>query len=273
MKRSDTKLLINGKALQVRTWQPEEAPKDNAPTLFLFHDSLGCIDLWRDLPERLVESTGLSVVAYDRLGFGSSDPNPETLRCDFISQEVQLVVSEVIRALSLGRLIPLGHSVGGAMAIETAFRYPDLCEAVIAISAQTCVEEQTLVGIREAKKAFSAPQQMERLARYHGSKAPWVLASWIETWLADDFRSWTLEPALKSLKCPLLAIYGEDDEYCSAVHPNRIRTLSTGRTTVKTLEGCGHLPHRERPEEVMALIADFGVQWRPGEGSVTPPTL
>ena len=60
--------------LYARRWDPA----GGAP-IVLFHDSLGCVALWRDFPEQLASETGRSVVAYDRLGFGLSDPNPATL--------------------------------------------------------------------------------------------------------------------------------------------------------------------------------------------------
>ncbi|MGH8437583.1 MAG: alpha/beta fold hydrolase [Pseudomonas sp.] len=47
--------------------------------MVLFHDSLGCIALWRDFPQQLSEATGREVVAYDRLGFGQSDEYPGRL--------------------------------------------------------------------------------------------------------------------------------------------------------------------------------------------------
>ena len=62
--------------LYARRWDPAGAA--GAP-IVLFHDSLGCVALWRDFPEQLASETGRSVVAYDRLGFGLSDPNPATL--------------------------------------------------------------------------------------------------------------------------------------------------------------------------------------------------
>lgn len=257
MTTSDCRVSLDQGDIFIRSWKPDRPNSEESPTFILFHDSLGCVELWRDFPELLVQSTGLSVVAYDRLGFGRSAPNPDRLKPDFISQEARVVFPKIQSEIGLGLFIPLGHSVGGAMAIETASQFPQSCQAVVAISAQTLVEEHTLIGIKKAKKSFETPAQLERLSRYHGSKSPWVLASWVETWLAPSFLNWTLEPALKSLNCPLLAIYGEDDEYCSDIHPNRIKTLSGGPATVESLPHCGHLPHRERAKDVLTEIASF----------------
>ncbi len=46
--------------LEARCWGP---PPDQAPTLVLLHEGLGCVALWRDVPERLAEATGLGAGA------------------------------------------------------------------------------------------------------------------------------------------------------------------------------------------------------------------
>ena len=40
----------------------------NQPWLIFLHDSLGCVELWRDFPEQLQQKTGLNVLVYDRQG-------------------------------------------------------------------------------------------------------------------------------------------------------------------------------------------------------------
>jgi pimeloyl-ACP methyl ester carboxylesterase len=52
--------------------------------LVLMHDSLGSVDLWREFPAQLAAATGREVIAYDRLGFGHSDPNPHRLQPSFV---------------------------------------------------------------------------------------------------------------------------------------------------------------------------------------------
>ncbi|WP_217605691.1 alpha/beta fold hydrolase [Chitinophaga sp. GbtcB8] len=46
----------------------------NKPTIVLLHDSLGCIELWRDFPKNLGALADCNVLAYDRLGYGKSGP-------------------------------------------------------------------------------------------------------------------------------------------------------------------------------------------------------
>lgn len=242
--------------LFARRWRPEFAGRDD-PTILLFHDSLGSVELWRGFPEALASATGLPVMAYDRLGFGRSDPNPCRLGRDFIMDEARVSVAALRTQLRIDRLIPFGHSVGGAMAIATAAAYPEASAAVITESAQAFVEDRTLAGIRDAQAQFADPGQMARLARYHGDKAQWVLDAWIKTWLGPDFADWTLDGLLAQVRCPVLAMHGDHDEFGSDAHPARIAAMAGGPSSTVFFEDCGHVPHREQPERVLQDVTGF----------------
>ena len=234
------------------------AANPDGPALLLFHDSLGCVALWRAFPGQLAAATGCTVVAYDRLGFGQSDPHPDPVPPPtFITDEAAHAVPLLCDALALPRLIPVGHSVGGAMALATAARWPDRCAAVITMAAQSFVEDRTLAGIRAAQQSFAQPGQLERLARYHGAQAAWVLNAWLRTWLSPDFAAWNLDALLPAVQCPVLAIHGDADEYGTIEHARRIARLTTGPCETLTLAACGHFPHKEQPEATVAALARF----------------
>jgi pimeloyl-ACP methyl ester carboxylesterase len=242
--------------LFARSWRPR--PSDaGQPAILLFHDSLGCVELWRDFPEALARMTRRPVVAYDRLGFGRSDPYPGTLAADFLHAEAKQSVPALMSQLGLDRLIPFGYSVGGAMAVATAGQMPESCPALVTMAAQAFVEDLTVVGLEEAQRTFSADDQIERLARYHGAKARWVLSAWIDTWLSPEFAGWTLDADLARVHCPLLALHGENDEYGSLVHPQRITRLTQGPSEMVIVPDCGHVPHREQPEVVLQAVGRF----------------
>ena len=243
-------------ALFARRWFPA-SPAADRPVIVLFHDSLGCVELWRDFPQLLCDRTGLEVVAYDRLGFGQSAPFPGQLPQTFIADEAERFFPLLREALGISRFIAFGHSVGGAMASVCAARYREDCLALITESAQAFVEDRTLDGIRLARTQFQEPGQVERLARYHGDKAQWVLEAWTQTWLADTFAGWTLENIVGELHCPLLALHGELDEYGSALHPQRIAALAGDQGEAVILPGRHHVPHREDPDLVLEKVVDY----------------
>jgi pimeloyl-ACP methyl ester carboxylesterase len=237
-----------------RSWAPPNPEAGRRAPILLFHDSLGCVELWRSFPEKLAVATGRRVVAYDRLGFGRSDPHPGKLGVGFVAGEADSVVPQLCDRLGIGDFVACGHSVGGGMAIETAARWPERCLALVTIAAQTFIEDRTLAGIRLAQRDFQDPDNRARLARYHGDKTPWVLDAWIGTWLSPAFADWALDRPLAGVRCPVLAVHGELDEYGSTRHPQRI---ADGRGEALILPGIGHVPHREAEGALLAAIAAF----------------
>ncbi|MGE8318144.1 MAG: alpha/beta fold hydrolase [Comamonas sp.] len=247
--------------LFARCWTPpamegQARPVDRTP-IVLFHDSLGCVDLWRDFPAALALRTGRKVLAYDRWGFGRSEVRPGRLALDFVADEARSFFPAVRSHWGLERFIAFGHSVGGGMAVHCAAAFAADCVALVTESAQSMVEERTLQGIREAKALFQDEGQVERLCKYHGDKARWVLDAWTETWLDPQFASWSLAAVLPGVRCPLLAIHGAQDEYGSTAQPQMIADLSAGPSQLAIIEATAHVPHRERADAVLDLVARF----------------
>jgi pimeloyl-ACP methyl ester carboxylesterase len=240
--------------LFAKSWLPGDPETAHRAPILLFHDSLGCVELWRGFPALLASATGRRIIAYDRLGFGRSDPHPGQLEFDFIAAEARHVVPQLGEQLGFTEFVACGHSVGGGMAVETAAHLRAQCQALVTIAAQAFVEDKTLDGIRVAKRDFGDAANLARLARYHGDKARWVVDSWTETWLAPEFANWNLDAPLATVRCPTLAIHGECDEYGSTDHPKRI---AEGRGTTLILPQTGHVPHRENDRLLVEAIAEF----------------
>ena len=163
----------------------------------------------------------------------------------------------VLDYFSIQDFVILGHSVGGGMSVVIAAAYPERCQGLISISAQYAVEALTLKGISEAKVGFQQAGQMERLEKYHPEKAQWVLDAWTETWLSPIFQDWNLSSVIDGVRCPTLVIHGELDEYGSTAQPQQIFEGVSGQAELHILEGLHHMPHKEQPELVVALIAGF----------------
>lgn len=252
---TDFLLNVDGGTIFARRWPPDAAA--SGVPLVLLHDSLGCVELWRDFPAALAERLGRPVVAYDRLGFGRSSARSDSPHPDFIREEAEEVFPAVLAELGITDFAVLGHSVGGAMALVAAARAGDRCKAVVSVSAQAFVEDRTVTGVRRARDHYRQPEQFERLRRWHGEKARWVLDAWTEVWLSPDFATWTLEPDLPLVRCPVLVIHGDQDEYGSVRFPRFIRDYVGGTAEMHILKGCGHVPQRERPDVVTELVARF----------------
>ncbi len=240
--------------LYAQLWSLPPSDASTQPPIILLHDSLGCVSLWRDFPEKLALATGHPVIAYDRLGFGRSDPYPGTLSADFIAQEAVQVMPQVLAAFDIDRFIACGHSVGGAMAVQAAAQFADACKGLITMGAQVFVEELTLNGIRQAKLDFAKPENLSRLDKYHGDKSRWVVDAWTDTWLSQEFSQWDVRSELAQIQCPKLAVHGDSDPYGSVEHAHAI-AANHGRAEI--LNGIGHVPYREDEARTLGLIKAF----------------
>src|SRR5206468_6064504 len=106
--------------------------------------------------------SGRTVVAYDRLGFGRSDPHPSTLGFDFVATEGPSALRPILDTLEIDDWIGFGHSVGGGIALCAAGTVGG-CRATITEAAQAFVEERTIDAICHAKDLFAEPGEIERL--------------------------------------------------------------------------------------------------------------
>ncbi len=253
--QTDILLDIEGGTVFVRRWNP--AVTSSEVPLVLLHDSLGCVELWRDFPAALARQLGRLVVAYDRLGFGRSSPRTVRPGPDFIREVAEKFLPAVLGGLGIADFALFGHSVGGSMALVAAAHAGGRCRAVVSESVQAFVEDRTLEGVRAARTKFEDPEQFGRLRRWHGEKARWVLDAWTGVWLSPGFASWSLGLDLSRVKCPVLLIHGDQDEYGSARFPEFIRDRVSGPVEMHVLGGCGHVPHRERPDVVAGLVSRF----------------
>ena len=240
--------------LYIKEWLPNDLISE-IPIIML-HDSLGCVSLWKDFPKMLAITLSRRIIAYDRLGFGQSGVRVEPPTIDFIKEEASMFFPEIKKHLSIDKYILLGHSVGGSMSLNIAANDKD-CTAVISISAQAFVEDITLEGIKTAQKMFEKPGQIERLEKWHGDKATWVLKAWVDTWLSPDFLRWNLNYCLHNVTCPVLVIHGDNDEYGSNAFPEFIAGNVLGWSTRLIIHNCGHFPHKEKTNEVSDAIVNF----------------
>lgn len=217
---------VPGGKVYVKQWTPGNVAK--ALPILLLHDSLGCIEMWREFPQQVCERTGRVVIAYDRLGFGQSSRRNELPSNRFMYEEAEIYLPIILKSLGIESFILLGHSVGGAMAVICAGFFGEQCKAVITEAAQVYVEERTREGIIQAKTEFQNPDVFAKLEKYHADKAQWLLDAWINIWMSRDFDDWSLKADLPKVRCPILAIHGDRDEYGSGRFPEMICQLAGG---------------------------------------------
>lgn len=252
--------LPEGRLEAVRIIPPIVRP-GASPVVFL-HDALGAVSLWRDLPDRLCADLKREGLAFDRLGFGKSDPRPAPPDRRFLEVEATERLPAILRQAGIERPVLFGHSDGGSIALLFAAAFPDVPAAVVAVAAHVIVEEVTLSGIDETVAAWRSTDLPARLAKHHGAKAEAVFRGWSETWRGPDFRSFSAVEAIRPLRCPLLVIQGEKDEYGTIAQVEAIAGAVSGAVRTVVLPGLGHFPHREDPERVLAETESFLAEFR-----------
>lgn len=252
----DTRVRLRDMELRVRRIAMTDAAPSR-PTLVFLHDSLGCVETWRDFPRTLAERAGLDAIVYDRRGYGQSSPMATAQRTTSYLDDEAVILRELLDALGLGDVILFGHSDGGSIAlIAAATRQPGV-QAIVTEGAHVFVEEETLAGIRRARAELETTDLATRLARYHGDRVPALTSAWIDTWLSPEFRDWNITAMLPNAVCPALIVQGTADEFGT---PDQVRAIVDGmggRARALLLPGVGHTPHREARDAVLEESASF----------------
>jgi pimeloyl-ACP methyl ester carboxylesterase len=123
------------------------------------------------------------------------------------------------------------------------------------VAPHVFVEDVSVTSIEAARVAYATTDLRQRLARYHVDPDS-AFGGWNDIWLDPAFRAWNIEDCLPRIRCPVLAVQGEDDEYGTMAQIEAIaRRVPQAR--VLKLAACGHSPHRDQPERLIAAVADF----------------
>lgn len=227
------------------------------PVIIFLHESLGCIELWKNFPVKLAKAAECNVLVYDRQGYGKSDPfNNVKRNKNYLETEADFL-KLLIDKLGIKNTVLFGHSDGGTIALLTAAEYPEIISAVITEGAHVFVEEITLNGIRQAVENYRNSNLNEKLAKYHGDKSEAVFNEWTDIWLSDEFRDWNIEKYLSKIKCPALIIQGEEDEYGSLKQVDAVINQSSGITYKLIVADSGHSPHIDAEELVIKKCSEF----------------
>jgi 3-oxoadipate enol-lactonase len=197
--------------------------RGSGSTVVLIHEMGGTMESW-DLLAPLLASKR-RVVRYDTRGAGFSEKVRGPLKIDTMTDDLIALLDR----LGITEKVALaGTAVGGAIALHTAFRFPQRVSAAIVSSPATFIpaanreaalarvakfETEGLRGAVDATAANGYPEELRNdTARFEGFKA---------RWLANDPSSFAaiyrmlagmdLTPELSAIKCPVLVIGGEFD--------------------------------------------------------------
>ncbi len=246
-------LVVNGLRLEYRDYPATVAGR---PELLLLHEGLGCVAMWRHFPEKLAAATGCRVIVWSRAGYGGSQAYAEPRTTRYMHREAEEALPALLAELKIERPLLIGHSDGGSIALIFGGAFPEVPRGIAVLAPHEFVEAETLAGIREARVAWQTTDLPQKLARYHHAQTERVFSDWNDCWLSPPFRDWNIEEYLPRIRCPVLAIQGEDDEYATLRQIDAIAEQVPGTQLLK-LANCGHTPQRDQEAAVLEALAAF----------------
>lgn len=244
-------LLLQGRRIFYQ-WYGEIDPERE--TVIFLHDGLGTVGAWKDIPAQLGKTADLNAMAYDRFGYGRSQPRGR-FPFGFMEAEVPALL-ELVQTLSLDKVHLVGHSDGASIALLFAARYPERVHSVVSVAAHTFVEDRTRQGIQALMDAMARGQTPSWLKHLHHGRAEKVLRAWGQGWLTARHKAWNIEPWLGYVKCPTLAVQGTQDEFGTEAQLTSILNRVEG-CEKWMVEGCGHTPHNEAPQLFTERVGAF----------------
>ena len=255
---------------------------EGEPALILLHGFGASVYSWRDVLEPLGEQ-GL-VVAFDRPAFGlTSRPLRDewTHGNPYSPDAAADLTVALMDTLGVERAVLVGHSAGGAIAVQTALRHPDRIQALVLVAPAVYQGGapspiQPLLRLPQVRRL--GPLLVRRLLPRLGTQG--VLTAWYdpdqvtdevlegyerplraENW---DRALWELTLAsrpvdvgrLPEITVPTLIITGDSDTIVPLDNSERLaRDLPQAELVV--IPQTGHLPQEERPDRFLEAVRAF----------------
>lgn len=243
----------------------EQGERDG-PVVLLLHgytDSHRSFDLLRPhLPE------SWRVIALTQRGHGRTD-KPEA------GYDIATMAADVpafLDAIGVERAILVGHSMGAAVALQTAADYPARVGGIALIGAFANFRDKAAVlELAEQVRGFTDKVDPEfALAFQESTLAAMIPQSFLDTVVGESLRcpahAWNgalegqlgSDPVAAAHRCraPALLIRGEKDAFVPAADQLALRDALPSARLI-TMQGVGHAPQWERPDEVAILLRAY----------------
>lgn len=253
------------------------------PVLLLLH-GLGCdSSSWLPVMPRLAER--FTVIAPDLLGHGQSDKP----RADYSMGGYANGMRDLLTLLGIDRVTVVGHSLGGAVAMQFAYQFPERTERMgllgpggMGPEVSWLVRALTLPGAGSVVGALSRQplrtvvsgamrglsvtglphtRDLGEVARIYEQLADPPARAAIRHVLrsAVDWRGQVItmtDRAYLTRLLPICVIWGEDDDMIPVSHAGVVEAYAPG-AQVHVLPHAAHFPHRDHPERVAEILTDF----------------
>ncbi|MFL6128600.1 MAG: alpha/beta fold hydrolase [Mycobacteriales bacterium] len=259
----------------------------SGPPIVFVHGLLGSYRIWAHLVAVLAADH--RVVAPDLFGHGGS-AKP---RGDYSLGAQAATLRDLLDELELGRVTLVGHSLGGGVALQFMYLFPDRVERLVLVSSgglgrelNPLLRAPTLPGAEWVLPLLAsrwARSRVEGIGRGVGRMLTRAgirpNADVSEAWLgfvslgdADSRRAFlasvravidpggqtvTAGPLLHRLGAvPTLLVWGGRDRMIPALHAAAAAT-AIPRSRVEIFERAGHFPHLDEPDRFLRVLRDF----------------
>lgn len=260
-----------------------------APVLLLLH-GLGCDrHTWDPVWDRLAES--YTLVAPDLLGHGESDKP----RGDYSPGGYANGMRDLLTILGIDKVTVVGHSFGGAVAMQFAYQFPERTERLVLVDPGGLGREVTVLiralglpgyqlglglltlpvlrqlntgalralkatGLRDLRDLGEAAAILETLKDSRTRYAVHKLVTGVMDWRGQSISM--RDRAYLTELMPLCVVWGQDDRVLPARHA-RIVSEYAPNAQVTVMADAGHFPHKDHPEAFADLVEEFMASTQP----------
>jgi pimeloyl-ACP methyl ester carboxylesterase len=263
------------------------------PAIVLVHGITSSSRTWRSVVEPLAE--GHTVLAPDLLGHGRS-AKP---RGDYSLGAYASGLRDLLAVLRIPRATVVGHSLGGGIAMQFAYQFPERVERLVLVDSGGLGEEVSL-ALRAATLPGAEvvmPFLFTPVSRAVGRTASKVLgrvglrananvrglAEGLDSLGDGDARRAFVHTARSVIDprgqridardrlylsegVPTLLIWGERDRIIPLAHGVRAHELMP-HSRLEVFPGAGHFPFNDDPERFAGVLGDFIASTEPADMS------
>ena len=264
------------------------------PVIALIHGITGTSDTWREVIPLLAEDH--TVIAPDLLGHGES-AKP---RGDYSLGAFAAGVRDLLIALGHDRATVVGHSLGGGVAMQFAYQFPERCERLVLVSSGGLGREVhlmlraaalpgselvlplitssavlglgTAVGSLMAKLGIRPANDLGEIARGYASlRDAHARRAFLHTLrgVIDPLgqRVSARDRLYLASEMPSLIVWGERDPVIPIEHGRDAHAAMPG-SRLEIVAGAGHFPHLDNPRRVARVLRELIEETEPSDVEV-----
>ena len=255
----------------------------SGPPVLLLHGISDDSASWLPVMDALAEHH--TVVAPDLLGHGESDKP----RADYSVAAFSNGMRDLLDVLDIDRVTVVGHSLGGGVAAQLAYQYPERVDRLVLVSTGGVARD-----VSPVLRAASAPlaelgmwplllpgstevarwalrllgavgndlgRDADEIARVlHGMPDPGRRVAFTRTLRAVVDRRGQLvtmlDRAYLAQAMPVLLVWGDRDGIIPVAHAH-IAHAAMPASRLSVYEGAGHFPHHADPDRFVAELTEF----------------